>query len=160
MHSAKVQGHNLKKCVLKYSSKQKKQKTRVILIPPASFLFLQEAPGSPLGPQTTNTSLDDHERRISHSLYGGLEGLDDNLMPRQGMMPRTIGTYGCISCLHFPFPVASAQSSASPVHMNACKDSDFGVLKIALFSNNSHGFIIQCCYDTAVLQHAVLCNEF
>lgn len=28
---------------------------------------------------------------ISHSLYGGLEGLDDNLMPRQGMMPRTIG---------------------------------------------------------------------
>lgn len=38
-----------------------------------------------------NTSLDDHERRISHSLYGGLEGLDDNLMPRQGMMPRTIG---------------------------------------------------------------------
>lgn len=38
-----------------------------------------------------NTHLDDHERRISHSLYGGLEGLDDNLMPRQGMMPRTIG---------------------------------------------------------------------
>lgn len=54
-------------------------------------LLIQEAPGSPLGPQTTNTSLDDHERRISHSLYGGLEGLDDNLMPRQGMMPRTIG---------------------------------------------------------------------
>lgn len=45
-----------------------------------------------MGPQQTlNTSLDDHERRISHSLYGGLEGLDDNLMPRQGMMPRTIG---------------------------------------------------------------------
>lgn len=38
-----------------------------------------------------NTHLDDHERRISHSLYGGLEGLDDNLMPRQGMIPRTIG---------------------------------------------------------------------
>uniref|UniRef100_A0A3Q1DBT0 PDZ domain-containing protein n=1 Tax=Amphiprion ocellaris TaxID=80972 RepID=A0A3Q1DBT0_AMPOC len=49
----------------------------------------EETPGSPLGPQQTlNTSLDDHERRISHSLYGGLEGLDDNLMPQQGMMPR------------------------------------------------------------------------
>uniref|UniRef100_A0A4W6CHW3 Par-3 family cell polarity regulator alpha, b n=1 Tax=Lates calcarifer TaxID=8187 RepID=A0A4W6CHW3_LATCA len=49
----------------------------------------EETPGSPLGPQQAmNTSLDDHERRISHSLYGGLEGLDDNLMPRQGMMPR------------------------------------------------------------------------
>uniref|UniRef100_A0A669EM46 Par-3 family cell polarity regulator alpha, b n=1 Tax=Oreochromis niloticus TaxID=8128 RepID=A0A669EM46_ORENI len=49
----------------------------------------EETPGSPLGPQQIlNTSLDDHERRISHSLYGGLEGLDDNLMPRQGMLPR------------------------------------------------------------------------
>lgn len=58
-----------------------------------SSLLVQETPGSPLGgsQQTMNTSLDDHERRISHSLYGGLEGLDDNLMPRQGMMPRTIG---------------------------------------------------------------------
>lgn len=55
------------------------------------IFITQEAPGSPLGPQTLNTSLDDHERRISHSLYGGLEGLDDNLMPRQGMIPRTIG---------------------------------------------------------------------
>lgn len=75
----------------------------VILSLPASPLLLQEAPGSPLGPQTINTSLDDHERRISHSLYGGLEGLDDNLMPRQGMMPRTIGTCGGTSCPHFYF---------------------------------------------------------
>lgn len=52
------------------------------------FFLVQEAPGSTT-PQ--NASLDDHERRISHSLYGGLEGLDDNLMPRQGLMPRTIG---------------------------------------------------------------------
>uniref|UniRef100_A0A3B3U338 Par-3 family cell polarity regulator alpha, b n=1 Tax=Poecilia latipinna TaxID=48699 RepID=A0A3B3U338_9TELE len=52
----------------------------------------EDSPGNPLGSQqTVNTSLDDHERRISHSLYGGLEGLDDNLMPRQGMIPRTIG---------------------------------------------------------------------
>ncbi|KAM3605486.1 uncharacterized protein V6R79_026234 [Siganus canaliculatus] len=62
----------------------------------------EEAPGSPLGPQTVNTSLDDHERRISHSLYGGLEGLDDNLMPRQGMMPRTIGNYQLSPTVNMP----------------------------------------------------------
>lgn len=79
----------------------------------ASALLLQEAPGSPLGPQTANTSLDDHERRISHSLYGGLEGLDDNLMPRQGMMPRTIGTCGGTSCPHFLLPVSSCRGEYS-----------------------------------------------
>ncbi|XP_070829506.1 partitioning defective 3 homolog isoform X6 [Chaetodon trifascialis] len=62
----------------------------------------EEAPGSPLGSQTMNTSLDDHERRISHSLYGGLEGLDDNLMPRQGMMPRTIGNYQLSPTVNMP----------------------------------------------------------
>uniref|UniRef100_A0A8C4IBQ7 Par-3 family cell polarity regulator n=1 Tax=Dicentrarchus labrax TaxID=13489 RepID=A0A8C4IBQ7_DICLA len=63
----------------------------------------EEAPGSPLGPQQAmNTSLDDHERRISHSLYGGLEGLDDNLMPRQGMMPRTIGNYQLSPTVNMP----------------------------------------------------------
>ncbi|XP_047446303.1 partitioning defective 3 homolog [Mugil cephalus] len=63
----------------------------------------QEQPGSPLGPQQTmNTSLDDHERRISHSLYGGLEGLDDNLMPRQGMIPRTIGNYQLSPTVNMP----------------------------------------------------------
>ncbi|XP_070775694.1 par-3 family cell polarity regulator alpha, b isoform X2 [Enoplosus armatus] len=63
----------------------------------------KDAPGSPLGPQQTmNTSLDDHERRISHSLYGGLEGLDDNLMPRQGMMPRTIGNYQLSPTVNMP----------------------------------------------------------
>uniref|UniRef100_A0A8C3APT0 Par-3 family cell polarity regulator alpha, b n=1 Tax=Cyclopterus lumpus TaxID=8103 RepID=A0A8C3APT0_CYCLU len=64
----------------------------------------QETPGSPLGgsQQTMNTSLDDHERRISHSLYGGLEGLDDNLMPRHGMMPRTIGNYQLSPTVNMP----------------------------------------------------------
>ncbi|XP_035027264.1 par-3 family cell polarity regulator alpha, b isoform X7 [Hippoglossus stenolepis] len=63
----------------------------------------EETPGSPLGSQQTmNTSLDDHERRISHSLYGGLEGLDDNLMPRQGMMPRTIGNYQLSPTVNMP----------------------------------------------------------
>ncbi|XP_054452197.1 partitioning defective 3 homolog isoform X2 [Anoplopoma fimbria] len=64
----------------------------------------EETPGSPLGgsQQTINTSLDDHERRISHSLYGGLEGLDDNLMPRQGMIPRTIGNYQLSPTVNMP----------------------------------------------------------
>ncbi|XP_028282472.1 par-3 family cell polarity regulator alpha, b isoform X2 [Parambassis ranga] len=63
----------------------------------------EETPGSPLGPQQLmNTSLDDHERRISHSLYGGLEGLDDNLMPRQGMLPRTIGNYQLSPTVNMP----------------------------------------------------------
>ncbi|CAN9502797.1 unnamed protein product [Ophioblennius macclurei] len=63
----------------------------------------EDTPGSPLGPQQSmNTSLDDHERRISHSLYGGLEGLDDNLMPRQGMMPRTIGNYQLSPTVNMP----------------------------------------------------------
>ncbi|XP_039670560.1 partitioning defective 3 homolog isoform X4 [Perca fluviatilis] len=62
------------------------------------------SPGSPLGgsQQTMNASLDDHERRISHSLYGGLEGLDDNLIPRQGMMPRTIGNYQLSPTVNMP----------------------------------------------------------
>ncbi|KAK5608414.1 Partitioning defective 3 [Crenichthys baileyi] len=63
----------------------------------------EESPGSPLGPQQpVNTTLDDHERRISHSLYGGLEGLDDNLMPRQGMIPRTIGNYQLSPTVNMP----------------------------------------------------------
>ncbi|XP_076732646.1 par-3 family cell polarity regulator alpha, b isoform X7 [Maylandia zebra] len=65
--------------------------------------LIEETPGSPLGPQQIlNTSLDDHERRISHSLYGGLEGLDDNLMPRQGMLPRTIGNYQLSPTVNMP----------------------------------------------------------
>ncbi|XP_038146699.1 partitioning defective 3 homolog isoform X2 [Cyprinodon tularosa] len=63
----------------------------------------EETSGSQLGPQqTANTTLDDHERRISHSLYGGLEGLDDNLMPRQGMFPRTIGNYQLSPTVNMP----------------------------------------------------------
>uniref|UniRef100_A0A8C6M321 Par-3 family cell polarity regulator n=1 Tax=Nothobranchius furzeri TaxID=105023 RepID=A0A8C6M321_NOTFU len=63
----------------------------------------EEAPGSPPGPQQTlNTSLDDHERRISHSLYGDLEGFDDNLTPRQGTIPRTIGNYQLSPTVNMP----------------------------------------------------------
>uniref|UniRef100_A0A3B5PXJ8 Par-3 family cell polarity regulator alpha, b n=1 Tax=Xiphophorus maculatus TaxID=8083 RepID=A0A3B5PXJ8_XIPMA len=63
----------------------------------------EDSSGNPLGSQqTVNTSLDDHERRISHSLYGGLEGLDDDLMPRQGMIPRTIGNYQLSPTVNMP----------------------------------------------------------
>lgn len=74
-------------------------------------ILIQEAPGSTT-PQNANASLDDHERRISHSLYGGLEGLDDNLMPRQGLMPRTIGEVGASSVRTF----ICMQTSASCQH--------------------------------------------
>ncbi|KAJ8376001.1 hypothetical protein SKAU_G00065810, partial [Synaphobranchus kaupii] len=46
-----------------------------------------ETPMTPPGPEVPlNTSLDDHERRISQSLYAGFEGLDDRLTPRGRMM--------------------------------------------------------------------------
>uniref|UniRef100_A0A8C6TY09 Par-3 family cell polarity regulator alpha, b n=1 Tax=Neogobius melanostomus TaxID=47308 RepID=A0A8C6TY09_9GOBI len=62
-----------------------------------------EPPSSPLGArQSPNTSLDEHERRISHSLYGGLEGLDDNLHPRPGTMPRTIANYHLSPTVNMP----------------------------------------------------------
>lgn len=38
-----------------------------------------ESPGSPSGPELPiETLLDDRERRISHSLYGGIEGLSES----------------------------------------------------------------------------------
>uniref|UniRef100_A0AAY4ALR7 PDZ domain-containing protein n=1 Tax=Denticeps clupeoides TaxID=299321 RepID=A0AAY4ALR7_9TELE len=49
-----------------------------------------ENPGSPRVPDSTS-SPNDHERRISHSLYGGIEGLDDNLRPRAGVAGRPVG---------------------------------------------------------------------
>uniref|UniRef100_H3CRB3 Par-3 family cell polarity regulator alpha, b n=1 Tax=Tetraodon nigroviridis TaxID=99883 RepID=H3CRB3_TETNG len=61
----------------------------------------EETAGS-ASPQRADASLDDHERRISHSLYGGLDGLDDNLMPRQGLMPRTVGNYQLSPTVNMP----------------------------------------------------------
>ncbi|XP_070988345.1 partitioning defective 3 homolog isoform X3 [Oncorhynchus clarkii lewisi] len=64
-----------------------------------------EAPGSTLGPEQTllNSSLlDDRERRISHSLYGGIEGLDDNLMPQQTLMGRMMGNYQLSPTVNMP----------------------------------------------------------
>uniref|UniRef100_A0AAZ3P3G2 PDZ domain-containing protein n=1 Tax=Oncorhynchus tshawytscha TaxID=74940 RepID=A0AAZ3P3G2_ONCTS len=61
-----------------------------------------EASGSPLGPEQTlnSTLLDDRERRIS--LYGGIEGLDDNLMPRQTLMGRMMGNYQLSPTVNMP----------------------------------------------------------
>uniref|UniRef100_A0A674BND5 Par-3 family cell polarity regulator alpha, b n=1 Tax=Salmo trutta TaxID=8032 RepID=A0A674BND5_SALTR len=64
-----------------------------------------EAPGSPLGPEQAllNSSLlEDRERRISHSLYGGIEGLDDNLMPQQALMDRMMGNYQLSPTVNMP----------------------------------------------------------
>uniref|UniRef100_A0A8C7KWK2 Par-3 family cell polarity regulator n=1 Tax=Oncorhynchus kisutch TaxID=8019 RepID=A0A8C7KWK2_ONCKI len=46
--------------------------------------------------------LDDRERRISHSLYGGIEGLDDNLMPQQALMGRMMGNYQLSPTVNMP----------------------------------------------------------
>eukprot|EP00063_Salmo_salar_P071426 XP_014046261.1 PREDICTED: partitioning defective 3 homolog isoform X9 [Salmo salar] len=63
-----------------------------------------ETSGSPLGPEQTlnSTLLDDRERRISHSLYGGIEGLDDNLMPQQTLMGRMMGNYQLSPTVNMP----------------------------------------------------------
>ncbi|XP_072524472.1 par-3 family cell polarity regulator alpha, b isoform X2 [Salminus brasiliensis] len=62
-----------------------------------------EAPCSPRGPeQTPSPALDDHERRISHSLYGGIEGLDDNLRPRNNMASRGMGHYQLSPTVNMP----------------------------------------------------------
>ncbi|XP_056155039.1 partitioning defective 3 homolog [Lampris incognitus] len=45
----------------------------------------EESLGSPL---VSEHPLDDHERRISHSLYGAIEGLDDILTPRANIIGR------------------------------------------------------------------------
>uniref|UniRef100_A0A3P8XSR3 Par-3 family cell polarity regulator n=1 Tax=Esox lucius TaxID=8010 RepID=A0A3P8XSR3_ESOLU len=63
-----------------------------------------EAPGSPAGPEQTHdsTQADDRERRISHSLYGGIEDLDENLMPRQALMARMMGNFHLSPTVNMP----------------------------------------------------------
>uniref|UniRef100_A0A4W4F6V8 Par-3 family cell polarity regulator alpha, b n=1 Tax=Electrophorus electricus TaxID=8005 RepID=A0A4W4F6V8_ELEEL len=49
---------------------------------------------TPCGPeQTQSPALDDGERRISHTLYRGIEGLDDNLRARSHISSRGLGHY-------------------------------------------------------------------
>uniref|UniRef100_A0A8C0BX90 Par-3 family cell polarity regulator n=1 Tax=Buteo japonicus TaxID=224669 RepID=A0A8C0BX90_9AVES len=51
-----------------------------------------ESPGSPSGPELPiETLLDERERRISHSLYGGIEGLSES-PTRNAALSRIMGT--------------------------------------------------------------------
>ena len=79
---------------------------QVVMIPPCcswastsdlAFLHLSlqlKSPGSPSGPELPiETVLDDRERRISHSLYSGLEGLDES-PTRNAALSRIMGESG------------------------------------------------------------------
>ncbi|XP_029935160.1 partitioning defective 3 homolog isoform X2 [Myripristis murdjan] len=62
----------------------------------------EEAPGSPPVLEHSLTSpLDDRERRISHSLYGAIEGLDEIPTPRANMIGR-IGNYQLSPTVNMP----------------------------------------------------------
>uniref|UniRef100_A0A2K5I5E6 PDZ domain-containing protein n=1 Tax=Colobus angolensis palliatus TaxID=336983 RepID=A0A2K5I5E6_COLAP len=55
-----------------------------------------KSPGSPPGPELpVETALDDRERRISHSLYSGIEGLDES-PSRNAALSRIMGESGKI----------------------------------------------------------------
>ncbi|XP_063778190.1 partitioning defective 3 homolog isoform X15 [Pseudophryne corroboree] len=56
-----------------------------------------ESPGSPSGPELpVETMLDDRERRISHSLYSGIEGFDES-PTRNATLSRIMGKYHQLS---------------------------------------------------------------
>ncbi|KAI4871309.1 hypothetical protein NFI96_007660 [Prochilodus magdalenae] len=70
--------------------------------PDALVWIYTETLCSPRGPeQTQSPSLDDHERRISHTLYG-IEGLDDNLRPRNNVASRGLGHYQLSPTVNMP----------------------------------------------------------
>ncbi|XP_030085636.2 partitioning defective 3 homolog isoform X12 [Serinus canaria] len=61
-----------------------------------------ESPGSPSGPELPiETMLDDRERRISHSLYGGIEGLSES--PTKNVaLGRIMGKYQLSPTVNMP----------------------------------------------------------
>ncbi|XP_066056318.1 partitioning defective 3 homolog isoform X15 [Chamaea fasciata] len=61
-----------------------------------------ESPGSPSGPELPiETLLDDRERRISHSLYGGIEGLSES--PTKNLaLGRIVGKYQLSPTVNMP----------------------------------------------------------
>ncbi|XP_041670517.1 partitioning defective 3 homolog [Cheilinus undulatus] len=62
----------------------------------------EEAPSSPpVSEHSANSLLDNHERRISHSLYETLEGLDNISTPRANMIGR-IGNYQLSPTVNMP----------------------------------------------------------
>ncbi|XP_059674388.1 partitioning defective 3 homolog isoform X8 [Gavia stellata] len=61
-----------------------------------------ESPGSPSGPELPiETLLDDRERRISHSLYGGIEGLSES-PTRSAALSRLMGKYQLSPTVNMP----------------------------------------------------------
>ncbi|KAM6089259.1 partitioning defective 3 homolog isoform 9-T9 [Chlamydotis macqueenii] len=61
-----------------------------------------ESPGSPCGPELPiETLLDDRERRISHSLYGGIEGLSES-PTRNTALSRIMGKYQLSPTVNMP----------------------------------------------------------
>ncbi|XP_026565905.1 partitioning defective 3 homolog isoform X8 [Pseudonaja textilis] len=61
-----------------------------------------ESPGSPLGPELPiETVLDDRERRISHSLYSGVEGLNES-PTRNAALNRLMGKYQLSPTVNMP----------------------------------------------------------
>ncbi|XP_072010135.1 partitioning defective 3 homolog isoform X14 [Engystomops pustulosus] len=61
-----------------------------------------ESPGSPCGPELAiETMLDDRERRISHSLYSGIEGFDES-PTRNATLIRIMGKYQLSPTVNMP----------------------------------------------------------
>ncbi|XP_054550994.1 partitioning defective 3 homolog isoform X17 [Talpa occidentalis] len=61
-----------------------------------------KSPGSPSGPELPiETMLDDRERRISHSLYSGIEGLDES-PTRNAALSRIMGKYQLSPTVNMP----------------------------------------------------------
>ncbi|ETE72643.1 Partitioning defective 3-like protein, partial [Ophiophagus hannah] len=61
-----------------------------------------ESPGSPLGPELPiETVMDDRERRISHSLYSGVEGLNES-PARNAALSRLMGKYQLSPTVNMP----------------------------------------------------------
>ncbi|XP_073437781.1 partitioning defective 3 homolog isoform X17 [Dendrobates tinctorius] len=61
-----------------------------------------ESPGSPSGPELAiETMLDDRERRISHSLYSGIEGFDES-PTRNAVLSRIMGKYQFSPTVNMP----------------------------------------------------------
>ncbi|KAM6215190.1 partitioning defective 3 homolog isoform 3-T3 [Rhynchocyon petersi] len=61
-----------------------------------------KSPGTPPGPELPiETVLDDRERRISHSLYSGIEGLDDS-PTRNAALSRIMGKYQLSPTVNMP----------------------------------------------------------
>ncbi|XP_060104124.1 partitioning defective 3 homolog isoform X1 [Heteronotia binoei] len=61
-----------------------------------------ESPGSPPGPELPiETMLDDRERRISHSLYSGIEGLNES-PTRNTALSRMMGKYALSPTVNMP----------------------------------------------------------